>query len=694
MRRLRARLAFPPNQIAVGLAVRAVLAIALPLTVFRLIGLPLAGLFFAIGALQIAISDSGGPYRDRLFSISLLCLTLPEIYLLGAQIGNVWWAAALAMFALAFLGGLLRALGTMGLPLGMVMGATFLMGTFTQASAAAALVQTGWFLAGSVWTLALVLAAWRLRPYLALQRETGSALDAAARLLAAVPTARGKTLSAKELAVRAGIEQARNALGVTRAMAPATNPALTRLWTLLYVSSRLTVLAMTLADLRAGFARNREALAALDAATLAISRAAAGAARAVIKSHGWEPGEEVGEKIGTLAGLQTADSGLAAARTVALEAFRAGTARLQQAAEAGAFLSRSRPRRTADWLPKLAPVQRVRELLHTLRAQWTLRSTLFRHALRLGVVAGGAMAIEVYWRLPHGIWLVLTVLVVMQPDFGATRLRAVARAAGTLAGVFVAGAVLVAFPTPAGREAAVAVLVFFTVFTIRFHYGFFVACLTPLVIILLALYDPSQGWNFVFERAGETLGGIVLAIVGAHLLWPAWGGRRVPARFAEALTAAARYLDASFKAAATGDGFCATVLDARREAELAAVNVEAALQTMLAEPRRIVGERTRFFQLNAHFEHLMRHLGAFGARLDIGLERLPALAPLADDWAAGLAAAAGTLGGKATPATGIRLAAPPDIASAPPGIPHLITLIGVTADTLVEEADSLTPPSG
>ncbi|MGH8225498.1 MAG: hypothetical protein ACRER1_05035, partial [Gammaproteobacteria bacterium] len=151
--RLRKRLAFPPNQIAVGLALRAVLAVALPIAVFRFVGLPFAGLFFSIGALQIAISDSGGPYRDRLFSISLLCLTLPEIYLLGTQIGAVWWAAALAMLALAFLGGLLRALGTMGLPLGMVMGASFLMGTITQASASAALAQTGWFLAGCVWAL-------------------------------------------------------------------------------------------------------------------------------------------------------------------------------------------------------------------------------------------------------------------------------------------------------------------------------------------------------------------------------------------------------------------------------------------------------------------------------------------------------------------------------------------------------------
>ncbi|MGH8427668.1 MAG: FUSC family protein [Gammaproteobacteria bacterium] len=686
--RLRARFAFAPNQIAVGLAVRAVLAVALPLTVFRLAGLPMAGLFVAIGALQMAISDSGGPYRDRLLAMSLLCALLPEIYLLGTQLGSPWWAATLIMFSLAFLGGLLRALGNMGLPLGMVIGVSYLMGTLTAAPPMAALGQTGWFLAGCLWAVALVLGAWRLRPYLALQRDAGSALAESARLLAAIPAARAEEMTAKALAVRAAIEQARNSLATTRAMAPATNPTLAQLFALLYVPSRLGVLAMSLFDLRAKLMPEREARAALDAAILTLARNTEAATRAVIESRPWTPAEDLQDGIEALAALGIADAGVAAARDVALEALRAGAARLNEAAEVSAFLSRAHGERDVRWLPELALGQRVHELLRSLRAQLSFRSALFRHALRLGTVAGAAMAIEVYWRLPHGMWLVLTVLVVMQPDFGATRARAAARAGGTLAGVLIAGVVLVVVPWPPGRELAIAVLVFLTVLTLRIRYSLAVACLTPLVIILLALYDPTQSWNFVWERVGETLGGVVLSIFGALLLWPDWARRRLPAVFAQALKAGAQYLRASFAAAADSGGLSAAVLDARREAELAVANAEAAFQTMLAEPGRKEGERERHARLNVELGRLVRNLGVLGARLEAGLEPVPDLAPLGKAWTARLDAAAEIMTGGTPASVPIASEPTPDLSGAPPGMKHLVAAVG---DAVAELADTARP---
>lgn len=681
--RLSARLAFPPNQMALGLAVRAVFAVALPLLVLRLAGLPLAGLYLALGALQIALADTGGPYRDRLLSITSLCLVLPEVYFLGTQLGAPWWAAAIVMSLLAFAGAILRSLGTAGLPMGMLIGASYLIGTMTPAAPLPALDQMGWFFAGGVWTVVLTLAAWRLRPYLALQRLAGAALDAAARFLAAVPEERGAPLAARELAVRAAIEQARTAIGTTRTMAPATDSALAQLYALLYVPSRLAVIALDLAELRPGFARDPVALATFDAAVRALAHAAAGAARAVLAHREWTPAGGPAAAIESLATLRLSDPALAHDRDVAIEALRAAVTRLEEAGASAEFLARGGGGR---WLPALGVAAGLRGLARCVGAQLSWRSSIFRHALRLAVVAGVAMAIEIYSRLPHGIWLTLTVLVVMQPDFGATRLRAVARAGGTLAGVIVAGVVLVMVPWPAAREAAVAALVFLTVFTVRFRYGVFVACLTPLVILLLALYQPAQGWHFVFERAGETVGGTLLALLGSLLLWPAWASRRVSGEFARALEAMGAYLEALFTAAADGAGVSAAVFDARRGAEVALANAEAAWQTMLAEPRRLAAARTLYFQTNAQLGRLMRHLGALSARLELGLERIPGLAPLADAWAAELGEAARALADPERAPSGRRHAPPPDLRSAPEGIAHLVDIVGGAVEALAESA--------
>ena len=116
--RLRTRIAVPPNQIAIGQSVRAVLALSVPLALLRWAGLPVAGLLCFVGALQVILADGAGPYRDRLLGILIVCLVVPEIYWLGSQATSPWWAAAGLIFLIAFAGGLLRAIGSRGATLG------------------------------------------------------------------------------------------------------------------------------------------------------------------------------------------------------------------------------------------------------------------------------------------------------------------------------------------------------------------------------------------------------------------------------------------------------------------------------------------------------------------------------------------------------------------------------------------------
>ncbi|HEX5313825.1 MAG TPA: FUSC family membrane protein, partial [Gammaproteobacteria bacterium] len=266
----RLRLRFAPNQIMLGFALRAILSIALPLTIFRLAGWAPAGLYVALGALQITLGGSGGAYRDRVLGIVLLCLLLPEIYLLGTQVGTLWWIAAPVMFLLAFASGMLRVFGAAGAPLGLLVGATYLVGTLSATPAPAALLHTGLFLAGCLWTLALTLAAWWLRPYVALRRDVATAIDAAATLLAALPERDADELTQEALEVRATIETARGALGVTHDMSAATNDALAALYALLHLPSRMATLALDLAQLRPRLAAEASALASFDAGCIAL----------------------------------------------------------------------------------------------------------------------------------------------------------------------------------------------------------------------------------------------------------------------------------------------------------------------------------------------------------------------------------------------------------------------------------------
>ncbi|HEX5313321.1 MAG TPA: FUSC family protein [Gammaproteobacteria bacterium] len=649
---LRLRPRFAPNQILLGFALRAILSIALPLAIFRLAGWAPAGLYMALGALQITLAGSGGAYRDRVLGVVLPCLLLPETYLLGTQVAALWWVAAPVMFLLAFASGMLRVFGAAGAPLGLLVGATYLLGTMSTSSPSSALLHTGLFLAGCLWTLVLTLAAWWLRPYVALRRDVAAAIDAAATLLAALPERAAAELVNDALEVRARIETARSALGMTQDMSAAINDTLAVLYALLHLPSHMATLALDLAQLRPRLGADARALASFDAGCIALARHAEALSRALASGQGWSFEEPIAASIEALRVYRVTDDELRPRVALAVEALASTASRLREAARLTQELARSVRRPAADWLPQIGLGMRLRRSVRAIGTQLRWRSAIFRYALRIAFVAALAVAVEVSLRVPHGIWLPLTVLVIMQPDFGATLPRAFARAGGTLAGVVIAGAILVAVPWPAGREAAVFVLAFLMALTLRLRYGFFVACLTPLVVLLLALYQPGEGWNFVVERVLETAAGTVLAILGALLLWPAKARLRLPGEFSLALRAAGAYLLAAFSAAASGERRLQPVYDARRTAELAVSNAQAALHTTRTEPWRKPGERRHYLELELRLKRLIRLLDILTVRIEIDHPSLGALHPLATRWVDALRFMADSLQTAAAPPAG------------------------------------------
>ena len=71
----------------------------------------------------------------------------------------------------------------------------------------------------------------------------------------------------------------------------------------------------------------------------------------------------------------------------------------------------------------------LRASLAALRASAGTATETGRHALRLAVVAGIGEIVAEASGLPHGYWIVLTILIVLRPDYASTIYRGVQRAA-------------------------------------------------------------------------------------------------------------------------------------------------------------------------------------------------------------------------------------------------------------------------
>ena len=179
---------------------------------------------------------------------------------------------------------------------------------------------------------------------------------------------------------------------------------------------------------------------------------------------------------------------LAAMRADARRQLDALTGQLAAAVELAAHTSRTggrefeRREAAQPWSLRLAGV------LAVLRANLTLDSAAFRHALRLAacVVIADAVARSVGWHRPY--WAPMTVAIVLKPDFTTTFSRGVLRLAGTFTGLALATA-LFHWLSPAAMVQAVFIGVF--MFLMRWagpaNYGVLVTALTALVVLLFAI---------------------------------------------------------------------------------------------------------------------------------------------------------------------------------------------------------------
>ncbi|MFG2631878.1 FUSC family protein [Streptomyces sp. NPDC048473] len=179
-------------------------------------------------------------------------------------------------------------------------------------------------------------------------------------------------------------------------------------------------------------------------------------------------------------------------------------------------------------------------VVRAVRRELRRDSPVFRHAVRLAAVATLGYLIAARLPLGHGYWAPIASVMVMRPDFHRTYARAVARLAGTLAGVALATGMVRALGPDAHVFGALAVVSAGLSYTlIRTGYAYSQCFTAAYVVFLLGM--GGQAWEqTVPERVVLTLLGGALAML-AYVAFPAWETPRLPGRLADWLAANGRY---------------------------------------------------------------------------------------------------------------------------------------------------------
>ncbi|UKJ08669.1 FUSC family protein [Solitalea lacus] len=271
-------------------------------------------------------------------------------------------------------------------------------------------------------------------------------------------------------------------------------------------------------------------------------------------------------------------------------------------------------RKQLSFITHFQPAISIRTQWRNTISEFTADSELFRHSLRLAVIAVLGIFLFYFFDIPRGYWISLTIMVVLQPDYSSTRLKAWDRLLGTLGGVMVGSLIIHFVQFHYIVFIIIAICLFLYLYFVSRNYALAVFFLTIELVALIDLTLPYD-WHIGFYRVMNTVLGGVIAVASAYLLWPKWEHIRLNQYLAKALIANKAYLLQVGHEFKEKTGFHARLIALRRKAEVANLNMAEALKRIKYEPGASkvnlkLGEELAYYNAK-----LTREITSFGAIL-------------------------------------------------------------------------------
>jgi uncharacterized membrane protein YccC len=227
---------------------------------------------------------------------------------------------------------------------------------------------------------------------------------------------------------------------------------------------------------------------------------------------------------------------------------------------------------------------RFTSLIPRLEANFSFRSAVFRHGVRLAAAVAVAETLSRTLETPRAYWLPMTAVLVLKPEFTVTFTRGLLRIAGTILGLMLATAMFHFLPNGIGLEV---LLIGAFVFLLRWigpaNYGIFGVAVSALVVLMIAITGVAPK-DVIWARGLNTLIGGTLALI-AYAVWPTWERTQVDEVVARLLDSYLVYFTKVVEYLEGNTSVTPIDLDRLRLAtRLARTNAMASVDRMYGEP--------------------------------------------------------------------------------------------------------------
>jgi uncharacterized membrane protein YccC len=507
-----------------------VLAVWVPLAVAFVTGRRELALLPALGALFSVMGDAGGPYRSRVSKIGTSAVLggAPGLFI-GTLIHGRGWVAVGAVVFIAGVSSILARLGAVGSSTGLQLFVYSALGLGALGE-----LRPWWhtvlqFLAGVAWALLLITPGYLLSPRSAERKAVAGVYYALAQGLRQLGT---PGAAGARAALATALNTAYDAMLTVRAHAGGRSGRDMHLLAVLNVSHQFAEAA---AALRATGERvpplvTDEIERLADAIGDGRGPGSGVVGSGLIGRDGRRPR---GTGSGTLPVIPPAWSSSAGA--LALREAMVSLVRV---------LSGNWIRPAPSPLPADAPGLAARARLRAEHAAEQLLGgrIAWEFTLRLMICTGVAAFLSGVLPLQRSYWVVLTVGIILKPDYGSVFARAVQRGAGTVVGAVLGAVILAVVPYGPWLLLPFGVLAALLPYGKARNFGLAATFLTPFVVLLIDLLDVS-GWRLAEDRLVDTVLGAAIVLVIGYAPWPSAWQAHLPRQFAEAIRAVCAYAD-------------------------------------------------------------------------------------------------------------------------------------------------------
>lgn len=251
--------------------------------------------------------------------------------------------------------------------------------------------------------------------------------------------------------------------------------------------------------------------------------------------------------------------------------------------------------------------------LKKLKENFSFKSPIFRHSLRLAVTMLIGFLIGLVFQLQNSYWILLTLVVIMRPSYGLTKQRSKHRLIGTLIGAAIGVGIVLITQSEIVYSilAIVSLIIGFSL--VKFNYRNAAAFITLYVVFMYALVHPDI-LSVIKFRVFDTLIGAMLAYLANYFLWPSWESHNIKDVFIETIHANLNFfkeIDILYHKKGT---VSTTFKLARKEAFLQVSNLNTAYQRLIQEPKSKQENLSLIYELvtiNNTFLSSLSSLGMF-----------------------------------------------------------------------------------